>query len=310
MGVSVVRGLQGPEDAAYDKLHACAKHYAVHSGPEWNRHSFNAEDVDPRDLWETYLPAFKSLVQKADVKEVMCAYNRYEDEPCCGSDRLLQQILRDEWGYDGLVVSDCWAINDFYNKGSHETEPDATHASAKAVITGTDLECGSSFENLVSAVKEGLIDEATIDRSLERLMKARFELGEMDESTPWDELPYSIVDSKEHQALALKMAQETMVLLQNKGNVLPLSKDLTIAVIGPNANDSVMQWGNYNGFPSHTVTLLEGIQRYLPESRIIFEKGCDYTSVSDFKPDFAATLKNVKKADVILFAGGISPKLE
>ena len=310
MGVSVVRGLQGPEDAAYDKLHACAKHYAVHSGPEWNRHSFNAEDVDPRDLWETYLPAFKSLVQKADVKEVMCAYNRYEDEPCCGSDRLLQQILRDEWGYDGLVVSDCWAINDFYNKGSHETEPDATHASAKAVITGTDLECGSSFENLVSAVKEGLIDEATIDRSLERLMKARFELGEMDENTPWDELPYSIVDSKEHHALALKMAQETMVLLQNKGNVLPLSKDLTIAVIGPNANDSVMQWGNYNGFPSHTVTLLEGIQRYLPEGKIIIEKGCDYTSVSDFKPDFAATLKNVKKADVILFAGGISPKLE
>ena len=139
MGVSVVRGLQGPEDATYDKLHACAKHYAVHSGPEWNRHSFNAEDVDPRDLWETYLPAFKSLVQKANVKEVMCAYNRYEDEPCCGSDRLLQQILRDEWGYDGLVVSDCWAINDFYNKGSHETEPDATHASATAVFTGTDL---------------------------------------------------------------------------------------------------------------------------------------------------------------------------
>jgi len=310
MGVSVVRGLQGPEDAAYDKLHACAKHYAVHSGPEWNRHSFNAENIVPRDLWETYLPAFKALVQKADVKEVMCAYNRYEDEPCCGSDRLLQQILRDEWGYQGIVVSDCWAINDFFNKGSHETEPDPAHASAKAVRTGTDLECGSSYENLVSAVQEGLIDEATVDRSLKRLLKARFELGEMDEKTPWDELPYSIVDSKEHQDLALKMAQESMVLLQNKGNILPLNKSLTVAVVGPNANDSVMQWGNYNGFPSKTITMLEGIRQYLPEHQIIYEKGCDYTSVSDFKVDFASTLKNVKEADIILFAGGISPKLE
>lgn len=310
MGVSVVRGLQGPKDAAYDKLHACAKHYAVHSGPEWNRHSFNAENINPRDLWETYLPAFKALVQKAEVKEVMCAYNRYEDDPCCGSDRLLQQILRNEWGYKGIVVSDCWAINDFFNKGSHETEPDPAHASAKAVITGTDLECGSSYENLVLAVQEGLIEETVINRSLKRLLKARFELGEMDEKTLWDELPYSIVDSKEHQNLALKMAKESLVLLQNKENVLPLNPSLTVAVIGPNANDSVMQWGNYNGFPSKTVTMLEGIRQYLPENQVIYEKGCDYTSVSDFKVNFASTLKRVKEADVILFAGGISPKLE
>jgi beta-glucosidase len=182
MGINVVRGLQGPKDAKYDKLHACAKHYAVHSGPEWSRHTFNAENIDPRDLWETYLPAFKALVQKADVKEVMCAYNRYEGDPCCGSDRLLQQILRNDWGFQGLIVSDCWAINDFYKKGAHETEPDKPHAAAKAVITGTDLECGSTYKTLVEAIKEGLIDEETINRSLTRVMKARFELGEMDEN--------------------------------------------------------------------------------------------------------------------------------
>ena len=278
MGVSVVRGLQGPEGEKYDKLHACAKHYAVHSGPEWNRHSFNAEDIAPRDLWETYLPAFKALVQEADVKEVMCAYNRFEGEPCCGSNRLLQQILRDEWGYKGIVLSDCWAINDFFNEGAHQTDPDAKHATSKAVITGTDLECGNSYSSLVDAVKEGLIDEATIDRSLKRLLTARFELGEMDDDVSWNNIPYSVVDSKEHRALALKMAQESLVLLQNKGNLLPLNKQLKVAVIGPNAADSVMQWGNYNGFPGKTITLLEGIRQYLPEAQIIYEPGCDHTS--------------------------------
>ena len=278
MGVSVVRGLQGPEGEKYDKLHACAKHYAVHSGPEWNRHSFNAEDIAPRDLWETYLPAFKALVQEADVKEVMCAYNRFEGEPCCGSNRLLQQILRDEWGYKGIVLSDCWAINDFFNEGAHQTDPDAAHASSKAVRTGTDLECGSTYASLVQAVKDGLIDEATIDRSLKRLLTARFELGEMDADVSWNNIPYSVVDSKEHRALALKMAQESLVLLQNKGNLLPLNKQLKVAVIGPNAADSVMQWGNYNGFPGKTITLLEGIRQYLPEANVFYEPGCDHTS--------------------------------
>lgn len=280
MGMAVVRGLQGPEGEKYDKLHACAKHFAVHSGPEWNRHSFNAEDVDPRDLWETYLPAFKDLVTKAGVKEVMCAYNRLEGEPCCGSNRLLVQILRDEWGYDGIVVSDCWAINDFFNPGAHETEPDKQHAAAKAVLTGTDVECGESYATLPEAVKQGLIDEKKIDISLTRLMKARFELGEMDspEQVSWAQIPYSVVDSKEHRDLALRMARESLVLLQNNGNVLPLNKNLKVAVVGPNANDSVMQWGNYNGFPSHTVTLLEGIRAYLPEAQVIYEPGCDLTS--------------------------------
>lgn len=278
MGMAVVRGLQGPEDEKYDKLHACAKHFAVHSGPEWNRHSFNAENINPRDLWETYLPAFKDLVQKANVKEVMCAYNRLEGDPCCGSNRLLMQILRNEWGYQGLVVSDCGAISDFYMDRAHKTHPDKEHASASAVLNGTDVECGTNYASLPQAVKDGLISEESIDTSVRRLLKARFELGEMDENTSWNNIPYSVVDSKEHRELALRMAQESIVLLQNKKNVLPLNKKMKIAVVGPNANDSVMQWGNYNGFPSHTVTLLEGIKQYVPEAQIIFEPGCDHTS--------------------------------
>lgn len=279
MGMAVVRGLQGPEDQKYDKLHACAKHFAVHSGPEWNRHSFNAENINPRDLWETYLPAFKDLVQKANVKEVMCAYNRLEGDPCCGSNRLLMQILRNEWGYQGLVVSDCGAISDFYTDRAHKTHPDMKHASAGAVLNGTDVECGTNYESLPQAIKEGLISEESIDTSVRRLLKARFELGEMDDNpNSWNEIPYSVVDSKEHRDLALRMAHESIVLLQNKKNVLPLNKKMKIAVVGPNANDSVMQWGNYNGFPSHTVTLLEGIKQYVPEAQIIFEPGCDYTS--------------------------------
>lgn len=249
MGVAVVKGLQGPDSARYDKLHACAKHFAVHSGPEWNRHSFNAENIAPRDLWETYLPAFKTLVQEADVKEVMCAYNRFEGDPCCGSNRLLTQILRDEWGFNGIVVSDCGAISDFWGAKKHNTHPDAAHASADAVLSGTDLECGSNYRKLTDAVKAGIISEEQIDISVKRLLKARFELGEMEESHPWA-LPYSIVDCPEHRHLALQIAHETMTLLQNKENILPLDKHAKVAVIGPNANDSVMQWGNYNGTPS------------------------------------------------------------
>ncbi len=278
MGISVVRGLQGPEEEKYDKLHACAKHFAVHSGPEWNRHTFDVENLDPRDLWETYLPAFKALVQKAHVKEVMCAYNRFEGEPCCGSTRLLQQILRNEWGFNGIVVSDCGAINDFYTEGHHHTEPDASHASAKAVASGTDLECGESYGSLTDAVRQGLIDEAAVDTSVTRLMKARFELGEMDTKVPWNKIPYSVIDSKEHRELAFKMAQESIVLLQNRNSLLPLDKGLKIAVIGPNANDSIMQWGNYNGFPSQTSTLLKSLKKKIPADNLIYEPGCDHTS--------------------------------
>lgn len=295
LGMAVVRGLQGPSTEKYDKLHACAKHFAVHSGPEWNRHSFDAENIAPRDLWETYLPAFKDLVQKAGVKEVMCAYNRLEGEPCCGSNRLLTQILRNEWGYDGIIVSDCWAINDFYTPGAHQTHPDKAHASAAAVMSGTDVECGPNYASLPQAVRDGLIDEKRVDTSLRRLLKARFELGEMDTDVSWNKIPYAVVDSKEHRDLALRMAHESIVLLQNKKNLLPLSKKLKVAVVGPNANDSVMQWGNYNGFPSHTVTLLEGIKAYLPEARIIYEPGCDLTSDVNLQSVFQQCSMNGQK---------------
>lgn len=282
MGMAVVRGLQGPENTKYNKAHACAKHYAVHSGPEWNRHSFNAENIAPRDLWETYLPAFKDLVEKAKVKEVMCAYNRFEGEPCCGSNRLLNQILREEWGFQGVVVSDCSAINDFYQKGHHETHKNTADASASAVRTGTDLECGNVYASLPEAVRNGQLKETDINRSLLRLLQARFELGEMDASTPWDTISPSVIDNKIHRQLALQMARQSIVLLQNKDNILPLKENMTIALIGPNANDSVMQWGNYNGFPSHTTTLLGELKQRLPNKNLIYKYACDRISDRQF----------------------------
>ena len=249
MGVAVVQGLQGPDTGKYDKIHACAKHFAVHSGPEWNRHSFNAENISLRDLHETYLPAFKALVQEAGVKEVMCAYNRFEGEPCCGSNQLLTDILRNKWGFDGIVVADCGAIADFYKPNTHLTHPDAASASASAVRSGTDLDCGTTYRALIDGVKAGYISEKDIDVSVRRLLKARFKLGEMDnpESNDWNNIPYAVVGSDEHDKLALETARESMTLLLNKNNVLPLKRgELTVAVMGPNANDAVMQWGNYN----------------------------------------------------------------
>ena len=223
MGVMVVKGLQGTNDGKYDKLHACAKHFAVHSGPEWNRHEFNAENIKPRDLYETYLPPFEALVKEGKVKEVMCAYNRFEGDPCCGSDRLLMQILRDEWGFDGIVLSDCGAIADFYRDYGHKTHPDAESASAAAVLSGTDLECGSSYEALVEAVKQGKIDEKAVDVAVKRLLTARFALGEMDEpeKVSWTGIPFSVVASAGHDSLALDMARKSMTLLMNKDNTLP-----------------------------------------------------------------------------------------
>lgn len=291
MGVMVVKGLQGPQDKKYDKLHACAKHFAVHSGPEWNRHSFDAKNIKPRDLYETYLPPFEALVKEAKVEEVMCAYNRFEGEPCCGSDRLLMQILRDEWGYEGIVVSDCWAIADFYRPDAHETHPDAASASADAVLKGTDLECGSSYAALQESVEKGLITEADLDVSLKRLFKARFALGEMDdpEKVSWTKIPYSVVCSDEHDAVALDMARKSMTLLMNKDQTLPLKRGgLTVAVMGPNANDSVMQWGNYNGTPARTITILDGIRAALgSDDRLIYEPGCGWVERKQIKSVFS-----------------------
>lgn len=275
MGVAVVKGLQGPADSKYIKTIAGAKHYAVHSGPEWNRHSFDAKDIDKRDLWETYLPAFKALVD-AGVGQVMCAYNRFEGEPCCSSKKLLTQILRGEWGYDKIIVTDCWALNDFYNNGAHMTHPSGVETSADAVISGTDLECGPVLGNLKEAVARGLITEAQIDAHLRHVLEARFELGEIDDDpeSPWAKIPYSVVDSPEHRELALDMARKSMTLLKNNG-ILPLPKDSKgLLVMGPNAVDSVMQWGNYNGFPSHTVTILDGIRDKVGD--VAYLRGCDH----------------------------------
>lgn len=283
MGQAVVRGLQGPEGHKYLKLYACAKHFAVHSGPEKTRHRFDIDNLSPRDLWETYLPAFKDLVQKAKVREVMCAYQRFEGEPCCGNNRLLQQILRDEWGFNGIVVSDCGAITDFWGKGRHGVSPDAASASAKAVASGTDVECGSNYRNLPDAVRAGEISEETVDKSVRRLLAARFELGDFDPDSlvEWTDIPLSVVACKEHKDLALKMAHEQTVLLQNKGNILPLDKnDRKIMVMGPNAADSTMLWGIYFGQPTHTVTILEGIDKKLGRE-VPYAKATDITAIRE-----------------------------
>ena len=279
MGVSVVKGLQGPADAKYRKLLACAKHYAVHSGPEWSRHEINLNNVDPRDLWETYLPAFKALVEEAGVRQVMCAYQRLDDEPCCGSTRLLQNILRGDWGFEYLVVSDCGAIADFYT--SHKVSSDAVHAAAKGVLAGTDVECqwdNHTYRSIPEAVERGLVTEKEIDERLNRVLIGRFDLGDFDDDSlvPWAQIPMSIVNNEEHRKLALDMARETMTLLQNKSNILPLNKSIQkLAVIGPNAADEPVLWGNYNGKPVRTITILDGIISKLSADKIVYDKACD-----------------------------------
>ncbi|MBQ6064198.1 MAG: glycoside hydrolase family 3 C-terminal domain-containing protein [Prevotella sp.] len=278
MGTQVVRGLQGPEDAKYRKLWACAKHYAVHSGPEYTRHSANLTNISPRDLWETYMPAFKTLVQDAKVREVMCAYQRLDDDPCCGNSRLLQQILRDEWGFKYLVVSDCGAISDFYT--SHKSSSSPITASAKATLAGTDVECGYgyAYKSIPEAVNRGLISEKEVDKHVIRLLEGRFDLGEMDapELVEWSKIPYSAMSTKASANISLDMARQSIVLLQNKNNILPLQKGKEkIAVIGPNADNEPMMWGNYNGVPNHTVTILDGIRA--KQKRLVYIPGCDLT---------------------------------
>ncbi len=346
MGLAVVRGLQGAQGdegieygskGQYRKLLACAKHFAVHSGPEYNRHSFNLELLPERDLWETYMPAFKALVQEGDVQEVMCAYHRFDGEPCCGNSRLLNDILRKEWGFKGLVTSDCWAINDFFNKSNHGTSDSKESAIATAVIAGTDVECGGTFRSLTDAVAQGKITEEKIDESLFRLLKARFELGDFDSEdlVPWKKIGPEVIANEEHHQIALDAARRSIVLLQNKQNILPLAKETKVAVIGPNANDSVMMWGNYNGFPRHTVTILEGIKQ---KGNVVGSmKACDLVEnmgrqsrrgnegpARDYGHDDALQVNTedatnttdkdvldcVKDADVVVFVGGISPRLE
>jgi beta-glucosidase len=306
MGLAVVRGLQGmtydgqwlssqntPSNQSspkYKKLLACAKHFAVHSGPEWNRHEFNVENLPERDLWETYLPAFKALVQEGKVAEIMCAYQRIDGQPCCAQTRYEQQILRDEWGFDGLITSDCGAIRDFLPRW-HNTAKDGAQASAQAVLAGTDVECGSEYKHLPEAVRRGDIKESDLDKSLRRLLIARFELGDLDpdDLNPWTKIPESVVACDAHKQLALDMARKSIVLLKNNG-ILPLSSDASepqhkIVVMGANAIDSIMQWGNYSGFATRTITALEGIQQIAPQARYI--SGCGLTRNEVFESRFA-----------------------
>ncbi len=335
MGRAAVNGLQGPSDSRYDKLHACLKHFAIHSGPEYERHVFDVEDVSWRDLNETYLYAFERLVKTTDVKEVMCAYNAYEGKPCCGSDKLLIRFLREQWGYKGLVVTDCWAVRDFYNEGCHNIFPnDPVSATALSVRSGADLECGNSFPALVEAVKTGKLPESEIDKALLRVLTARFELGEMDpEATvEWSAIPDDLLACDAHHELALRMARESMTLLQNRNDVLPLRRNARYAVVGPNAADSLVMWGNYNGIPRKTTTVLEGIVAKVGAENVVYAPGCAIAAKSVDEGRYSETEGNYHDealsretagnaaggsdmsifadVDAIIYVGGLSPKLE
>jgi beta-glucosidase len=275
MAVQFIKGLQG-DDPKYFKTIATVKHFAVHSGPEPERHFFDAQ-ADERDFRETYLPQFEMGIKEGGAYSVMCAYNRYHGEACCGSSRLLTTILRKEWGFPGYVVSDCGAIDDIYEH--HKIVATPEEAGALAVKAGCDLECATTFEHLKEAVAKKIITEPEIDVAVKRLFVARFRLGMFDpaERVKYAAIPYSVVDSKEHQQLALESARKSIVLLKNDHQLLPLKKDLkTIAVIGPNADEWTMLLGNYNGLPSKAITPLEGIREKLgPGTKLIYAKGCE-----------------------------------
>lgn len=307
LGKEMVKGLQGP-DSVFLKTSACAKHFAVHSGPESGRHEFDVS-VNNYDLWDTYLPAFHSLVTEAKVSSVMCAYNRLDGEPCCGNNRLMMDILRNKWHFAGYVTSDCGAIDDFYT--NHKTHPDASSASADAVMNGTDLDCGNnSYKFLTEAVEKGLIEEKTIDTSVKRLFMTRFRLGMFDnhKQNPYNTIKFDTLECDGHKEHALKMARESIVLLKNKNRILPFSKDVKkILVVGPNADNEEVQLGNYNGFPSEVITPLQGLKSN-PTVEVIYAKATDYTLPDEHQEEVA--LEAIQDADVVVFIGGITPRLE
>ncbi len=306
LGVAFVTGLQG-NDPRYLKLVATPKHFAVHSGPEALRHGFDAV-VDERDLRETYLPAFEACVREGHAASIMGAYNRTNGEPCCASPTLLQKILREEWGFDGFVVSDCGAIDDLYFH--HRTATSLAEAAAQAVQAGCDLNCGETYVSLRAAVDDGLIAEATLDQALGRLFTARFRLGMFDpvERVPFAQIPLEVVDCAEHRALALRAARESIVLLKNDG-VLPLADSVrSIAVIGPNAADVPVLLGNYNGTPAQPVTLLDGLRQRWPQANIGYAKGCGITSQST--AGFEEAIELARKAEIIVAVMGLSQVME
>jgi beta-glucosidase len=316
MGVAFVRGLQG-NDPRWLKLVATPKHFAAHSGPEALRHHFDAH-VTAKDMRETYLPAFHDCVVEGGAQSVMGAYNRTNGEPCCASPALLQGILREEWGFKGFVVSDCGAIADIHLH--HMVTGSPAKSAALAVRSGCDLECGMVFPSLVDAVREGLITEAEIDRSVARLFAARFRLGMFDppEHVPYAAIPYEVNDSSMHGELSLVMARESLVLLKNEGGMLPLGAAARrVAVIGPAAENRDVLLGNYSGTPSRPVTLLEGIRQEAPEgTRVLYAPGSPMSRDSDGywgdKPDdgFAEAAAAAARADVVVLCLGLGPSLE
>ncbi|MBS2099715.1 glycoside hydrolase family 3 protein [Carboxylicivirga linearis] len=276
LGVAYIKGLQG-DDSTYFKLVATAKHFAVHSGPESNRHSFNVKPSQ-YDFLETYSSQFKMAVLEADVYSVMCAYNRLDDLPCCGNSQL-SSLLRDDWGFDGYIVSDCWAVRDFYEQNAHEVVNTKAEAAAMSVKAGTDLNCGDSYPALVEAVEKGYVSESEIDVSVKRLLLARMKLGmfDADAKVPYASISSDVIDSEQHRLLALQAARKSMVLLKNDDHLLPFPKSLKkVAVIGPNAKHIEALLGNYNGYPSHPITPLEGIKEKLPNAKITYALGCKH----------------------------------
>ncbi|MFD1293337.1 glycoside hydrolase family 3 C-terminal domain-containing protein [Lutibacter holmesii] len=274
LAVQYIKGLQG-DDTNYFKLIATAKHFVVHSGPEIDRHRFNATPT-PFDMLNTYSPHFEKVIKEAGVYSVMCAYNSYNGLPCCGNTEL-NDLLRNDWGFNGYIVSDCWAIVDFYNKDAHAVTETQQEAAAMAVKAGTDLNCGSTYPALVEAVKKGHITEEELNVSVERLIVARLRLGLFAPkgAVKFENISYDVVDSENHRLLALETARKSLVLLKNENNLLPLSKNVKkVAVIGPNSNDLEVLLGNYNGYPSNPITPLNGIIQKLPNAEVNYAVGC------------------------------------
>ncbi|HCT29308.1 MAG TPA: glycosyl hydrolase, partial [Bacteroidales bacterium] len=312
LGVAFVKAMQG-ENPNYFKTICTAKHFAVHSGPEPTRHEFNAIP-SKQDLWETYLPAFKMLAQEGNVYSFMCAYNRLFGEPCCSDPFLLSDILRKKWGFKGFIATDCGAVYDMFI--SHHTAKDSIEGMAKAIRAGVDSHCLGYVGAVVPAIKLGLLLESELDTAVARLLRARFKLGmfDADSLNPYSKISYSIVNCKENREYALEVAKQSIVLLKNKDNILPLSKKIkSIAVIGPNANDTEVPLGNYNGTPEHVITVVEGIKNILSsKTNVLYEKGCNITDTSNYnrERDFIPAIEAAKKSDAIVFVGGISPRLE
>jgi beta-glucosidase len=315
LAVNFIQGLQG-EDPHYLKAVATPKHYAVHSGPEKKRHYFNAV-VSQRDLRMTYLPAFEACIMEGKAGSIMGAYNRVNGEACCASPTLLQKILREEWQFDGYVVSDCGAVDDIYSNHMLVKSPEA--AAALAVKNGCDLECGCTYNiacdygELKKAVDQGLLTEADLDRAVKRLFMARFRLGMFDpvDRVAYAQIPYSVVDSPEHRELALEVARQSLVLLKNEDNLLPLDKNSlrSIAVIGPNANETLVLTGNYMGTPASPVSVLAGIRALVsPGTEVNYASGCEIVGFS--KDGFEAAVQAAKESQVTVIVAGLSQQLE